>query len=257
MDLHLKDKVVLITGGSRGIGRATAHRFAQEGASLAVCARNEDGLNRVLQEIRDLGADAWGSVADVTVPKSAKAFVGGAVKAFGSIDVLVNNVGGASGGSLESSTDEDWVRTFDLNLFHAVRMTRLALPHMRKRGGGSVVTISSISGWKPSPGAQYGAAKAAEMFLSGSLALQLAEDKIRVNTVCPGSIEFPGGGWARFHRDDPDGYNRFRTREFPAQRLGSPEEIADAVVFVASDRASWVNGASIPVDGGQGRPSAF
>jgi 3-oxoacyl-[acyl-carrier protein] reductase len=128
---------------------------------------------------------------------------------------------------------------------------------MRKRGAGSVVTISSISGWKPSPGAQYGAAKAAEMFLAGSLALQLAPDNIRVNTVCPGSIMIPGGGWARFEKNNPEDYERFRTREFPAQRLGTAEEIADAVVFVASDRASWINGASLPVDGGQGRPSAF
>ena len=257
MDLQLKDKVVLITGGSRGIGRSIARRFAEEGAKLAICARNREGLDTALNELKELGAPAWGRAADISQPDDAKAFVEAAAAEYGGIDILINNVGGSSGGTLENSTDEDWVRTFDLNLFHAVRSTRLALPHFRKRGGGSVVTIPSISGWKPAPGAQYGAAKAAEIFLAGALALQLAEDKVRVNTVCPGSILFPGGGWERFSRNNPEDYARFRTREFPAQRLGSPEEIADVVVFVASPRAGWINGASIPVDGAQGRPSAF
>jgi 3-oxoacyl-[acyl-carrier protein] reductase len=177
---------------------------------------------------------------------------------FGGLDLLVANVGGSAGGrGVLDATPEDWARTFDLNLFHAVRSIRAAVPHMRARGGGSVVTISSISGWKAGPMAQYGATKAGEIFLSGALAWELAAQHIRVNTVSPGSIVFPGGGWARMRERDPDRFAEFEQREFPSGRLGSPEEVADVVVFVLSERASWINGANIAVDGAQGRPTAF
>ncbi len=258
MDLGLKDKVALVTGGSRGIGRAIALGLAAEGCRVAICARGEEGLEKTLGEIRSLGAEAFGSVADVAQLQDVERFVAESVQEFGGIDILVNNVGGSAGGGLLEATDDDWRRTFDLNLFHAVRVTRAAVPRMRERGGGAVIIISSISGWKPAPrGAQYGAAKAAEMFLAGALAWELAGDNIRVNAVCPGSICFPGGGWERFKARNPEAFEAFRSREFPLGRLGRPEEIANAVVFLASERASWVNGAAIPVDGAQGRPTAF
>ena len=155
------------------------------------------------------------------------------------------------------STHEDWVRTFDLNIFHAVRALRAAVPHMRSRGGGSAVVVSSISGWKAGPRTQYGAAKAAEIFLSSGLAWELGKDRIRVNTVSPGSTLFPGGGWERTKANDPERFAAFERREFPWGRLGRVEEIADVVTFVLSPRANWINGANIPVDGAQGRPSAF
>ena len=177
---------------------------------------------------------------------------------WGGVDILVNNVGGAAGEqSLLETADEDWVETFDLNVFHAVRTTRAALPYMRQRGGGAVVIVSSISGWKPGPKSQYGSAKAAEIFLAGALALELAECGVRVNTVAPGSIFFPGGGWARFQEEQPEHFAQFVEREFPAGRLGTPEEVADVVAFLVSERANWINGAMIPVDGAQGRPTAF
>ena len=138
-----------------------------------------------------------------------------------------------------------------------MRAIRSAVPHMQARGGGSVVVVSSISGWKPAPKGQYGSAKAAEMFLAGSLAWELAQARIRVNTVCPGSILFPGGGWERFRAAQPEDFARFESREFPAGRLGTAEEVADVVCFLASPRAQWINGASLAVDGAQGRPSAF
>jgi len=128
---------------------------------------------------------------------------------------------------------------------------------MQKQGGGSIVIISSISGYKPSPSIQYGVAKAAEIFLSSALALELGPAHIRVNTVCPGSVLFPGGGWARYQERDPNGFEKFRTEEFPLGRLSTPEEIARVVVFVASPAGSWINGAMIPVDGAQQHPSAF
>ena len=258
MDLGLTGKTALVTGGSRGLGRAAALGFAREGCRLGICCRGSEGLEKMLAELDSLGAEAFGITADVVRPGECERFVDAAAGALGGADILVNNVGGAAGGTLESSSDEDWAATFDLNLFHAVRATRAALPRFRERGGGSVVIISSISGWKPAPtGAQYGCAKAAEMHLAGALAMELAADNVRVNTVCPGSILFPGGGWDRMQRREPREFRDFEQREFPAGRLGRAEEVADAVVYLASERASWINGASVPVDGAQGRPSIF
>jgi 3-oxoacyl-[acyl-carrier protein] reductase len=257
MDLGLQDKVALVTGGSRGIGRLTALRLAEEGCHVAICARNAPGLARTLDELRAFGGRAHGVAADVTAPGEVERFVDESAATLGGLDLLVANVGGSAGGELLDSTPEDWARTFELNLFHAVRALRAAVPHMRSRGGGSAVVISSISGWKPGPRTQYGAAKAAEIFLSGGLAWELGRDRIRVNTVSPGSTLFPGGGWERTRQQDPERFADFEQREFPWGRLGTAEEIADVVTFVLSPRATWINGANIPVDGAQGRPSAF
>jgi 3-oxoacyl-[acyl-carrier protein] reductase len=257
LDLGLSGKTGLVTGGSRGIGRAIALRLAAEGAQVGICGRSPDTLESTLFELRAAGARAHGVVADVTCPGEAERFVDATAATLGGADLLVANVGGSSGKGLLESTPEDWMRTFDLNLFHAVRSIRAAVPHMQARGGGSAVVISSISGWKPGPTAQYGAAKASEIFLSGALAWELAPLRIRVNTVSPGSIMFAGGGWERSRARDAERFAEFERREFPWGRLGTPEEVADVVAFVLSERASWINGANISVDGAQGRPSAF
>ena len=257
MDLRLTNKIGLVTGGSRGIGRAIALRLAAEGVQVGICGRTAETLEATLCELRAAGVQAHGVVADVTAAGEVERFVDEAAAALGGVDLLVANVGGSSGKGLLESTPEDWVRTFDLNVFHAVRSIRAAVPHMQVRGGGSVVTIASISGWKPGPNAQYGAAKAGEIFLAGALAYELAPLRIRVNTLSPGSIMFEGGGWERVRARDADRFAEFEHREFPWGRLGTPEEVADAVAFVLSERASWVNGTNIAVDGAQGRPSAF
>jgi 3-oxoacyl-[acyl-carrier protein] reductase len=257
MDLGLKGKNVLITGASRGIGRQIALRLAAEGASLAICGRTAETLERAKAELSGSGVPVHTVIADVAAPGEVERFVEESAAALGGVDSIVANVGGAAGSTLLESTAEDWVRTFDLNLFHAVRCIRAAVPHIVKRGGGSALTISSISGWKPAPRAQYGAAKAGEIFLAGALAWELGEQRIRVNTLSPGSSMFPGGGWEGFKAELPAEFERFETKEFPMGRLGSPEEVADVAVFLLSDRASWINGANIPVDGAQGRPSAF
>jgi 3-oxoacyl-[acyl-carrier protein] reductase len=257
MDLGLTGKVALVTGGSRGIGRAIAGRLAAEGCAVAICGRNTETLERAQAELRQSGAMVHGVVANVTAPGEVERFVEESAAALGGADLLVANVGGSAGGGLLDSTPQDWVQTFELNLFHAVRAIRAAVPHFERRGGGSVVTIASISGIKPAPRAQYGAAKAGEIFLSSALALELGPKRIRVNTVSPGSIMFPGGGWAARRQRELEPFAAFEEREFPWGRLGTPEEIADVVAFILSDRASWVNGANIAVDGGQGRPSMF
>ncbi len=257
MDLGLSGKIALVTGGSRGIGRSIALSLAGEGCALGLCARGAEQLEIALGELRGLGARAFGCTADVKVAGQVEDFVGRSAGALGGVDILVANVGGSAGGTLLESSDQDWRDTFEANLFHAVRAIRAAVPFMQERGGGSVAIVSSISGWKPGPKTQYGSAKAAEIFLAGGLALELAEAKIRVNAVCPGSILFPGGGWERFRRDQPEQFARFEQRELPARRLGTPEEVAQVVSFLVSPRASWINGAMIPVDGAQGRPGAF
>jgi 3-oxoacyl-[acyl-carrier protein] reductase len=257
VDLGLTGKVAAITGGSRGIGRCIALRLAAEGAQVAICGRTPETIERTLSELREGNARAHGVVADVTQPGQVERFVDEVAAQLGGVDLVVANVGGSSGGELVASSPEDWLRTFDLNLFHAVRMIRASVPHMQSRGGGSAVSIASISGWKPAPRAQYGAAKAAEIFLAGALAWELAPHRIRVNTVSPGSILFHGGGWERVRANEPERFNEFERREFPWGRLGTPEEVADVVAFVLSERGNWINGANIPVDGAQGRPSAF
>ena len=257
MDLGIAGKVALVTGGSRGIGRAIARRLAAEGCGVAICGRSADTLDAAVAELRAAGVAAHGVVADVTAPGEVERFVDESAAALGGVDLLVANVGGTAGGGLLESTPADWARTFDLNLFHAVRAIRAAVPHFEARGGGSVVTIASVSGSKPGPRAQYGAAKAGEIFLAGALAWELAPQLIRVNTVSPGSIMFPGGGWERFRSQNPEQFAEFEQREFPWGRLGTAEEVADVVAFVLSERASWVNGANIAVDGAQGRPTAF
>jgi 3-oxoacyl-[acyl-carrier protein] reductase len=207
--------------------------------------------------LRATGAQAFGQAVDVTDVDSLNRFIAAAAEALGGIDILVNNVGGAKGVGLLGSTDAEWLGTFELNLFHAVRASRAAVPYMRQRGGGSIATISSISGYKAGPGCQYGTAKAAEIFLSSSLALELGPSNIRVNTICPGSILFPGGSWAQHQEEDPEDFHRFQTEEFPLGRLGTAEEVANVVAFVVSAAGAWINGALIPVDGGQQRPTAY
>lgn len=256
MELGLTGKVALVTGGSRGIGRATALTLAREGCNVAICARGQDTLDAALKELSEVSPNTWGTTADVTDREDVERFISDAAANLGGVDIVVCNVGGSFGGAILEATDEDWMATFDLNLFHSVRTIRAVVPLMKERGGGSVVMVSSISGWKPGPGAQYGAAKASEIFLASSLALELAPFGIRVNTVSPGSIMFPGGGWDRYQQSNPEGMARFLDIDLPEHRLGTDQEVADVIAFISSDRARWINGANIPVDGAQGRPTA-
>ena len=251
MDLQLAGKVAVVTGGSRGIGRRIAQRFAEEGAKVAICGRGEDDVARAAEELRQVGTDVFGLAGDITDAGDAEAFVNGAADELGGLDILVNNVGGSGVRSLGESTDEDWLRVYEVNVFQVARAIRLSLPHFRQRGGGSVAIISSISGWLPAGHVIYGSAKAASIFMAKELALELAPLGVRVNTVAPGSTIWPGGGWNKFKESDPEAFAEFERRHFPMGRLGKPEEIADVVAFISSPRASWINGVIIPVDGAQ------
>lgn len=256
MDLGLRNHVAVVTGGTRGIGRAICRGLLAEGCHVSLCARDAAEIEATVGALRTEGVRVRGGVADVTVAGQLEKLIDETAEEFGRLDHVVANVGGMVRKNALEASVEDWMRTFELNIGHAVRAIRSAVPHMRQPEDSSVVIIASVSGLKPGPYAQYGAAKAAEIFLAGSLARELASRRIRVNTISPGSILFPGGGWDRFSREQAPRFKTFVEREFPWGRLGTPEEVADVVLFVLSSRARWINGANIPVDGAQNNPSA-
>ena len=252
MDLKLKDKVALVTGGSRGIGLRTARLFADEGCHIGICGRRAADVEAAAAELSGLDVKVLALPADVTAADQAEAFVERCAAELGRIDILINNVGGSAGGhSLMATTDADWQRTFEINPLQIVRMSRLVVPHMRRQGAGAIINLASISGWEPqlSGSPQYGTAKAAVIFMTERLALELARDNIRVNTVSPGSITWDGGDWDDYRKANGDGYATYVRDGFPMGRLGAPEEVADVIVFLASPRAHWINGRHIPVDG--------
>jgi 3-oxoacyl-[acyl-carrier protein] reductase len=256
MNLSLIDKVAIITGSSRGLGLASAKALAAEGCHVCLCAR---GAARLAEAVREVEAEAvaparvLGVQADVATPQGITAIVEQTVAAFGGIDILVNNVGRAGGSDLLSTSDADWQSAFDETLFTGIRASREVVPHMRARGGGSIVMIASIWGRESGGRMTYNAMKAAEISLGKSLAQQLAPDNIRVNSVCPGSILFPGGSWARRQEAEPEVIADFVKRELPFGRFGGADEVGSVVAFLASSRASWISGASITVDGCQSR----
>lgn len=249
MDLGLKDRVAIVTGGSRGIGRSIALGLAAEGSNVAICARGEEKLRETEAELKALGVKAFAMSLDVTEPAALDTFVESTASELGGIDILVNNAGGSRPGD----DDEAWQGVMDVNLMAAVRASRAVIPHMRQRGGGAIVHITSIFGRESGGAATYNAAKSAMTSHAKSLALQLAKEGIRVNSVAPGSVRFPGSSWDRRVQADPEAMERFVNENIAAGRFGTPEEIANAVVFLCSPAASWITGASINVDGGQSR----
>ncbi len=255
MDLRLKDKVVLVTGGTRGIGHAIARRAAEEGAHVGVCGRTKETLDAAVASLAALGVRVHGEQVDVLTPGGVERFVEASAKALGRVDGLVANVGGTFGGDFLETSPEDWVKTLEVNLVHAARLLRAGAPHLERAGGGSAVIIASISGSRPGPRPQYGASKAAEISLAAALGRELAPLRIRVNTVSPGSILFEGGSWAKRTVSHPELIGDFVKREFPWGRMGTLDEVADVATFLLSPRASWVSGTDVVVDGAQHTPS--
>ncbi|GAE37538.1 SDR family NAD(P)-dependent oxidoreductase [Halalkalibacter akibai] len=249
MDLNLKDKVVLVTGGSKGIGLGIAESFIKEGAKVAIVARGEDALNTA----KSLLKDVLTIQADLYDQKDREEVVQIVISHFGTIDILVNNVGG-SNGSTTAETDLDlFHEAFELNYFSAVHFSKLVLPYMKDKQAGSIINISSVFGRESGGKVTYNSAKAAMISFTKSLADEVIKDGIRVNGVAPGSILHPSGNWQRRLEENPEKINNFVKDEIPAGRFGTVEEIANVVVFLASEKASWVVGATLNVDGGQSK----
>ena len=255
MDLKLRGKVAIVTGASRGLGLASARSLLAEGCHVAICARGAERLRQAAEELSANAADATRVVpivADVAAPSGVERVIATTVEQFGGIDVLVNNVGLARGAGLGDTSDEAWQEAFDQTLFPTIRASRAALPHLKQREG-VIVIISSIFGREAGGRMTYNAVKAAEISLTKSLAQQLAKDGVRVVSVAPGSILFPGGSWHARQQADPQGIAEFVRRELPFGRFGAPDEVGDVVAFLASPRASWISGTTVVVDGCQSR----
>jgi 3-oxoacyl-[acyl-carrier protein] reductase len=252
VDLGLAGSVAVVTGSSRGIGRGIATRLVEEGADVLFCARGAEALEAAVAGAGGPGR-AWGVVADVSTPEGAAAVVAGAVSAFGGLDIVVSNVGGSGARTIDDMDADDLEAVLGKNLFPALHVTRAALPALRARGGGVVALVASIWGREGGGSPGYNVAKAAEISLAKAMAGDLAKDGIRVLSVAPGSTLFPGGSWERREREDPEGIAAFVERELPWGRFGTVDEIADVVAFLVSDRASWVVGTCVTVDGGQSR----
>jgi 3-oxoacyl-[acyl-carrier protein] reductase len=252
MDLELAGKVAIVTGSSRGIGRAIAAHLVEEGADVVFCARGDEALQAAVAEAAGPGR-AHAVAADVSTPDGAAAVVSAAEEHFGGVDIVVNNVGGSGARTFDDTDAADLAAVLDKNLVPALLVSRAALTSLRARGGGVIAIISSVFGRESGGGPSYNLAKAAEISLAKSMARDLAKDGIRVFSVAPGSVRFPGGSWDRRLLEDPEGTTAFVEREIPWGRFGTVDEIADVVTFLVSSRAAWVVGACVPVDGGQSR----
>lgn len=259
MDLGIKGKNALVTGGSHGIGRSIALRLAEEGCNVAICARSETQLQETRSEIAGAGeVNCLAVAADVTQAGDVQKTMQVIEDSWGRLDILVNNVGGGGrwGSEIAEETSESvWIEVFKKNALAAIRFTLAAIPMMRRHNWGRVITITSIFGREGGGRPWFNLAKAAQTSLMKNLAMQpyLARSGITFNSVAPGPIMISDTGWDEQRKKDPEAFRRMVERDLVLGRLGTPEEVADVVVFLCSERASLVNGASIVVDGGQSR----
>ena len=252
MKLNLQGKVAIVTGGTQGIGSATAEVFAAEGASVVIVARGLERLNAVVAGIHKAGGKAFGVQADMAKEADAARVIPAAVKAFGRVDILVNNAGTSNRGAFESVTDATWQADFDLKMFGAIRLIRQAIPEMRKQGGGRIINITNIGAKQPQAASMpTSVTRAAGLAMTKALSKEFAVDKILVNTVCIGLIragqhETKAAKAGR----DLEGLYTEMGKAIPLGRVGFAEEVANVIVFLGSDAASYVTGTSINLDGG-------
>jgi 3-oxoacyl-[acyl-carrier protein] reductase len=246
MDLGLRGKKALVTGATRGIGRAIAETLAAEGAELAICARTADSVDEAVEALTKAGSRVFGRACDVGDAVAYRAFIHDAAADMGGLDIFVQN---ASGGV--AADEAGWKRNFDVDLMSAVRGVEAATAYLERSGQGSIVFIGSTSAIEATGDTgPYAPFKAAILGYTNSLGQALGPKGIRVNTVSPGSIYFEGGTWAQIEQSSPEFFRRV-VRRIPFGRCGTPEEVARVVAFVASPAASWITGTQVIVDGGQ------
>jgi 3-oxoacyl-[acyl-carrier protein] reductase len=247
MDLQLQGKRALVTGGSRGIGLAIAETLAAEGCALALCARGEEALEKAAARLREGGATVHAEAVDVTDAAALVAFVDRSAQELGGLDIVVSNVSaGASKGP------DQWQKSLDGDLVPLVRLIEAAVPHFVQQGGGAVVSIGTTNAFdtvRPASPNAYSALKAAVLHHASAQAHALARQGIRVNTVSPGPIEFPGGDWEKIREGRREVYDEVLAK-IPVGRYGRPEDVAAAVAYLASPRAGFTNGVNLVVDGG-------
>ncbi len=252
MELELEGRVALVTGGTQGIGRATAIRLAQEGAAVVIAARGREGLDAVAAQIGAAGGKVAAVQADVAKAADCERLVGEVIKAFGRLDILVNNAGTSSTGDFESVTDETWREDLELKLFGAIRLARLAIPHMKQQGGGRIVNITTIGAKQPRARSMpTTVTRAAGLAFTKALSKEYAAHNILVNTVCIGLIRSAqqDAKAAKANLTAEQFYANLG-KDIPLGRVGLPEEVANVIAFLASSAASYVTGSSINLDGG-------
>src|SRR5438477_3053719 len=250
LDLGLKGKVAVVTGGSEGLGRATAERLAAEGAHVAICARRPEVLERAAAGIRKAGGQVLARSVDVTRADQIEAFIGEVAREWGGVDILVNNAGTSAAASFEAVDDAAWRDDLELKLFSAIRCCRLCIPHMKKRGGGRIVNVTNLGAKVPAAkGLPTSVSRAAGINLTKSLANEYAADRILVNTICVGLVK--SAQMARRAKDgDLEAHYRELGKRVPVGRVAEAAEFADLVAFLASERAAFITGTAINFDGG-------
>lgn len=248
MDLQLTGRNCVVTGASRGIGRAIAHQLAREGANVAICGRDPAVLQDAAASLQATGVKVFAEPCDVADPAALRRFLDATRAALGGVDVLVSNASGMAVGP----TPADWQATLAVDLMAAVHACDHVTPWMAEAGGGSILLVSSISGLEanPWPDFAYTTGKAALIAYAKKLSQALASKHIRVNAIAPGAIDFPGGFWDVMHQQQPDTYAAVM-QTIPSGRYGTAEEVADVAAYLVSPRASWVTGECVAVDGGQ------